>query len=154
MKRSSVSPVDLGTSMDIVITIAAIGTLLFTCVAVNGLVSVGFQAIAHTRLQQFSDNLVSLRKTLRSLLLALCIGLCLLVGAVNGFLMYQGKPVLGFYRDWLQRIPQEFWLSLVIAVFKCICLLLLVKLSLPYLRRSLNWVCCYAQNSLSQPAPP
>lgn len=133
--------------MDIVITIAAIGTLVFIFVVVNSLLGVAFSAASKTRLGQFSSNLGNLRQGIRSLLLVLCIGLCLLIGSVNGFLIYQGKPVLEFYQDGLQRVPQEFWISLAIALFKCISLLLLVKLSLPFLQRSLDWVCRYAQNS-------
>jgi small-conductance mechanosensitive channel len=133
--------------MDILITIAAIGIVIVAFLGINGLVGIGFRAIANTRLRQFSGNLAMVRQTIRSLLLAFCLGLCLLVGGLNGFLIYQGKPVLGVYQDWLQRIPQEFWINLAIALFKCVSLLLLVKLTLPYLRRLLDWACRYAQNS-------
>ncbi|MDX2230978.1 MAG: mechanosensitive ion channel family protein [Leptolyngbyaceae cyanobacterium bins.349] len=133
--------------MDIVVTIAAIGTLIFAFSVGNWLISVSFKAIANTRLQQFSANLNLLQQTLRSGLLASVLGLCLLVGGLNGFLIYQGQPVLEFYREWLQRIPPEFWIGFAIALFQCISLLLLVKISLPYLRHGLDWVCQYAQNS-------
>ncbi|MBF2029388.1 MAG: mechanosensitive ion channel [Oscillatoriales cyanobacterium C42_A2020_001] len=134
--------------MDIVITIAAIGTLVLVFLVINWLINASFKAIAaNPRFGQFSTNLMTLRRTISTLLLGLCIGLCLLVLGVNGVLIYQDKPVLGFYRDWLLRIPLEFWISLAIALFKCVSLLLLVKLSLPYLRRSLDWAYRHAQSN-------
>lgn len=133
--------------MDIIITIAAIGVLILGFLISNLLLGLGFKTLSRTRLQQYSSNLNTVQRTLRSVLTTLCLGLCLLIGGLNGILIYQGKPILEFYRDWLQRIPQEFWLSLAIALVKCLSLLLLVKLSLPYLRRSLDWLCHYAQHS-------
>ncbi len=121
--------------------------LTFVFWVINWLVNASFKAIATIQFRQFSTNLAQLRRTISSILSGFCIGLCLLVLGVNGVLIYQNKPVLEFYREWLLRIPLEFWINLAIALFKCISLLLLVKFSLPYLRRSLDWACRYAQNS-------
>lgn len=133
--------------MDIVITIAALVVIILTFLLLDGLVQVSFQAIAKTRLQSFSRNLVTLQKNLRSLLWVFCVGLCLLVGGMNGFLMYQNEALGPFYHNWLHRIPQAFWLRLAISLFQSFSVLLLAKLLLPYLRRSLDWACRYAQNS-------
>lgn len=133
--------------MDVVITIAAIGIVVFAFLVIDWGIGIGFKLATNTRLRRFSGDLVSLRQTIRSLMLVFFIGLCLLIVSVTGFLTFQGRSVLDFYRDWLQRLPQEFWINLAVALLKCITLLLLVKLSLPYLRRSLDWICRYAQNS-------
>lgn len=133
--------------MDIVITLAGIGGIVISFVLLNGLVSFGLKALAATWFRQHAKKITSVRQNSTVILLIAGVTLCILVAGVNGFLIFQGKSVAAFYLNLLGNIPRRFWSQLAIALFKCISLLLLVKLALPYLLQLIDRVCVLAQNS-------
>lgn len=133
--------------MDIVITLATLGGLIIGFAVMNWLVSLGMKALTATWLRHHPQKAANVRQNITVVLLIACVALCLGVAGVNGVLIYQGKNVSTFYLNVLGSIPRQFWSQLAIALFKCISLLLLVKLSLPYLRQLLDRGCVLAQNS-------
>lgn len=100
-----------------------------------------------TWFRHFASTIINVRQNVTVALLIACVVLCVLLVSVNGALMFQGKSVLDFYLTLLGSIPRQFWHQLAIALFRCISLLLLVKLSLPYLMLALDQTCVLAQNS-------
>jgi moderate conductance mechanosensitive channel len=131
--------------VDIALTIAEVSVLILVTFGLNALIGVVFKFIA-TRWLKRPERLKPLRRQIRIFLQIICLlGILGVVGA-NGWLMYQGKSVLNFQITLIRSIPQQFWITLAIALAKCFGLLLLTKLSLPYLNRFLNWACKRAQN--------
>ncbi|WP_088889906.1 mechanosensitive ion channel family protein [Leptolyngbya ohadii] len=133
--------------MDIVITLVGIAGIAVSFVLLNWLIAFGLKAIATVGFKQQSQKIASLQQNISVVFLVVCVLLCLAIGGINGVLIYQGKSVSTFYLTLLTSIPQQFWMQSAIAIIKCILLLLLVKLSLPYGLRLLDWLCGLTQNS-------
>ncbi|HIK45955.1 MAG TPA: mechanosensitive ion channel family protein [Leptolyngbyaceae cyanobacterium M65_K2018_010] len=133
--------------MNIAVTLAGIAGIVVSFVLLNGLVQFSTQVLAATWFRSHAAKLTNLRQNITVALLVACIALCVLVAAVNGALIFQGKSVSAFYLNLLASIPRQFWTQLAIALFQCISLLLLVKLSLPYVLKALDRACVLAQNS-------
>lgn len=133
--------------MNIVITLAGIAGIIVSFVLLNGLVQFSTRILAGTWLRHHTVKITTLRQNATVVLLVTCIFLCVLVAGVNGVLIFQGKSVSIFYLNLLGSIPRQFWILLAIALLKCISLLLLVKLSLPYVLRALDRASVLAQNS-------
>lgn len=133
--------------MNIVVTVAGIAGIIASFVLLNGLVQFSTKVLAATWFQHHASKITNVRQNASVMLLVACITLCVLVIGVNGVLIFQGTSVLDFYLNLLASIPREFWIALAIALFQSISLLLLVKLSLPYLLKALDRACVLAQNS-------
>ncbi|MEM9220474.1 MAG: mechanosensitive ion channel domain-containing protein [Cyanobacteria bacterium P01_F01_bin.150] len=137
--------------MNIVITLAGIAGIIVIFVLLNLLLNALFQLssriLADTWFQHHTAKVTSLRQNATVVLLVACVLLCVLVAAVNGVLIYQSRSLPDFYLNLLSRIPQQFWIQLAIAFFKCVSLLLLIKFSLPYADKILDRVSVIAQNS-------
>lgn len=133
--------------MDIVLTLAGIAGIIVIFVLLNGLVRFSTQVLAATWFPHHVSKITNIRHNTTVGLFVACIALCVLVAGVNGVLIFQGKSVLAFYLNLLGSIPRQFWIQLAIALLKCMSLLLLVKLSLPYLLKLLDRACVLAQNS-------
>lgn len=132
--------------MDIILIVAEVGVLIVTFSLLNALIGTIFKQISGSFLKRRPNALAVQRQNLSLILLVTCVGLCLLVVGVNGTLVYQGKSVQAFQLDLLRSIPYQFWVSLAIAIAQSIGLLILVKLSLPYLHRFLDWSSLFTQN--------
>lgn len=133
--------------MDIVITFAGITGIVTGFVLLNWLIGFGLKAIATLWFKQHPQKIATLRQNVSVGCLVICTLLCLTIGSINGVLIYQGKSVATFYLSLLSAIPPQFWIQSAIAITKCIVLLLLVKLGLPYLLKLLDRGCVLAQNS-------
>lgn len=133
--------------MNIAITLAGIAGIIVSFVLLNGLVQFSTRVLAMTWLRHHTAKMTDLRQNATVVLLVACMLLCALVAGVNGVLIFQGRSVSAFYLNLLGSIPRQFWISLAIALLKCISLLLLVKLSLPYLLKVLDRASVLAQNS-------
>ena len=133
--------------MNIVVTLAGIAGIIATFVVLNSLLQFSAKVLMTTRLRHRASTITTIRQNATVALLVTCVVLCVLLISVNGILIYQGKRVLDVYLSVLGSIPQQFWMQLAIALFKCISLLLLVKFSLPYLLKVLDRTCILAQNS-------
>ncbi len=137
--------------MSIAITLAGITGIVVSFVLckvlLDGLFQLSTRILADTWFQHHTAKITNLRQNTNVVLLVACVLLCLVVLAVNGVLIYQGKSISDFYLDLLNRIPRQFWLQIAIALLKCMSLLLLVKLSLPSVLRGLDRACVIAQNS-------
>jgi small conductance mechanosensitive channel len=133
--------------VNIVVTFAGIAGIIASFVLLNGLIQLSSRVLAATWLRHYNSTIINVRQNVTVTLLVTCVALCVLVAGVNGVLIFQGKSVSAFYLDLLGSIPHQFWIQLAIALLKCISLLLLVKLSLPYLLKALDQVCILAQNS-------
>ncbi len=133
--------------MNIVITLAGIAGIIVSFVLLNGLVHFSAKVLAATWLRHHTTKMTNLRQNATVVLLVACILLCVAVAGVNGVLIFQGKSVSAFYLNLLGSIPRQFWISLAIALFKCMSLLLLIKFGLPYVLKVLDRACILAQNS-------
>lgn len=137
--------------MNIAITFASVAGIIVSFILIkillDGLFQLSIRILSDTWFRHHTSKIMSLRKHAPIVLLVTCIVLCVLLVAVNGILIYQDKDVLDFYLDLLDSIPRQFWISLAIALFKCISLLLLIKLSLPYVLKALDRASIIAQNS-------
>jgi moderate conductance mechanosensitive channel len=133
--------------VNIVITLAGIAGIIISFVLLSRLVQFGTRVLAATWFQHHTAKITNIRQNANVVLLVGCISLCVLVAGVNGGLIFQGKSVSAFYLNLLGSIPHQFWIQLAIALFQCISLLLLVKLSLPYWLKALDRTCVLAQNS-------
>jgi moderate conductance mechanosensitive channel len=132
--------------VDILLTLAEVTVLIITFSLINWFTQLGTRIAGKTWLSRRENYLTTLRQNISLVLLVACVGCCLLVIAVNGILIYQGKSVLANQIAWFQMIPSTFWLFLVTAIAKCISLLLLVKFSLPLLHGLLDWSARFAKN--------
>lgn len=132
--------------MDVLITAIEVGFLIFSFSLLNWLVGISFKAIAMAWFKGRANKIIAQRQNISLLLLLTCIGLCLLVIGVNGMLLYQGKSVQEFQLNLIRSIPTQFWITLATAIAKSVSLLLLVKLSLPFLYRLVDWGSNFAKN--------
>ena len=132
--------------MDIVITIAEVIFLIVAFTVSNRLIGIGFKLITANWFRGSTERLNTQRQNISLLLLLIWAALCFLIVSVNGVLIYQGKSVQEFQLNLIQSIPAELWVTLAAAIAKCIILLLLVKLCLPFLYRCLNWASTFAKN--------
>jgi moderate conductance mechanosensitive channel len=132
--------------VDILLTLAEVAALVITFSVLNWLIGIGTNVVATKFLPSKATQLATLRQNSSLVLLVICIGLCLLVVAVNGALIYQGKNVLSYQLRLLQSIPTTVWTGLATAVTKCVLLLLLIKFSIPYLHQLLDWASDFAKN--------
>ncbi|GFE68946.1 mechanosensitive ion channel family protein [Chroococcus sp. FPU101] len=132
--------------MNILITIAEVGSLILIFSVLNKFVKLGFQAITRSWPVEKTQKLVTLRQNLSLLLLLVCSGLCFLIVAVNSVLIYQNKNVLDFQLGLINRIPRQFWIDLATGIAKSVMLLFLVKYSIPLLERCLIWCSNFAKN--------
>jgi moderate conductance mechanosensitive channel len=133
--------------VDIIITVTEIILLIFVFSLLNWLVAIVFkQTTKISWLQGGTEQIKTLRRTISRLLILTCGLLCLIVAGVNGFVIYQGKSVQDFQLNLIRTIPNEFWVTLATGSLKSISLLVLVKISLPSLRRFLDWACDRAKN--------
>ena len=127
--------------MDILIIIAEVGFLIITFYLLNRLLSLILkQSIKISWLKTRSQHLTNLHQVITKLVIVTCVALCLMVIGVNGALIYQGKNIQEVQLDLLRRISPQFLLKIGTAIAKIVSLLLLVKLSLPFLHRFLDWV--------------
>lgn len=133
--------------MDIAVTFAGIAGIIASFGLLNGLIRFTIKVLEATWFRHHASKLTTVRQNATVVLLVACTALCVLVAGVNGVLIFQGRSVSVFYLNLLGSIPRQFWIQLAIALFKCISVLLLVKLSLPYLLKALDRVCVLAQNS-------
>jgi len=137
--------------VNISITLAGIAGIIISFVllylVLNALFKFGTRILADTWFQHHTAKITNLRQNVTVVLLVACILLCATVAGVNGVLIYQGKDVSEFYLDLVDRIPRQFWISLAIALLKCVSLLLLVKITLPYVFKIVDRVSVIAQNS-------
>jgi small-conductance mechanosensitive channel len=133
--------------VDIAITLFGIAGLVAGFVFLNWLAGFSLKALESTRFRNHSPKVTNLRQNITVILLVTCVTLCLLVAGVNGALIFQGKSLLSFYLGLLSSIPRKIWNQLAISLFKCISLLLLVKLSLPSLLQVLDRGSVLAQGS-------
>lgn len=132
--------------MDIVITVVGIVGVVISFVLLNWFAGFGLKAIANLGSKQQSQKIINARQNVNVVLLVSCFLLCIALAGVNGVLIYQGKSVSTFYLTLLGSIPPQFWMQLALAIVKCIMLLLLVKLALPYVLRLLDWGSVLAQD--------
>jgi moderate conductance mechanosensitive channel len=132
--------------VDILLIVAEVGVLIVAFSLLNALIGIIFRRISGSLLKRRPNALVVQRQNISLILLLTCVGLCLLVVGVNGALVYQGKSVQAFQLNLLRSIPSPFWTSLATAIAKSLGLLILVKLSLPYLHRFLDWSSLFTQN--------
>ncbi len=133
--------------VDILITVAEVGLLIVAFTVLKRLVDLGFNKILTVSwFQNSAGRLTIQRQNISLLLLLTCVGLCFLLVVVNGTLIYQGKNVQAFQLGLLRSIPIAFWITLAVALTKCVILLLLIKFSLPILDLLLDRANLFAKN--------
>lgn len=133
--------------MDILIILAEVIFVLFAFALFYWLVGIIFKQLNNvTWLKGKTEKLVSQRRNIKRGLILTCAGLCMLLVVWNGWLMYQGKDVLESQLNLVRSIPPQFWLNIVVAIAKTVIVIWLVKYSIPYLHRFLDFACDRIQN--------
>jgi len=132
--------------VDILLTFVEVGVLIILFSGLNWLVKASVKLLSTTRLKSKADQLATFRENVSLLLLISCVGLCLLIVAINGVLIYQGKNVSEFQINLFLSIPVTFWIKLATAIAKCIILLLLVRFCIPVLHQVLERSSHFAKN--------
>jgi small conductance mechanosensitive channel len=132
--------------VDILLTIAEVCVLILAFTVLNWLTDIGFKVMTTHWFRGRTERLAAQRQNISLLLLLACVGLCFVIISVNGVLIYQGKNVQAFQLNLIQSIPAAFWVTLAVAIAKCISLLLLVKFCVPVLHRFLDWGSTFAKN--------
>jgi moderate conductance mechanosensitive channel len=133
--------------VDILLTLAEVGALILIAFGANVLVGIAMSAIAIRWLRGRADRLIPLRRQIRLFIQLMSLGLSLALVGINSWAIYQHKNVLNVQMGFLQSISPQYWTMLATALVQCIGLLLITKLSLPYLNRCLDWACEYTKNS-------
>ena len=101
--------------------------------------------VAVPALRRFADNAESLRRSIRLLLLLVCLVLCVGVASASGYLMYKGENLATYTLELVQGIPQQFWMTLAVALAKTIGVVILAAIAVRWLRRMLDFLCARAR---------
>lgn len=115
----------------IVITILEVGALVTLFALAYWIVNIALIKISSSVLKNPEIRPDYYPRQIGLFLLLACAILCLCIIGLNGYIIYQGKNVLEVQKSLLPELPQEFWLSLVVSIAKCLLLALLVKILLP-----------------------
>ncbi|MGJ5634271.1 mechanosensitive ion channel family protein [Nostoc sp. CALU 1950] len=100
-----------------------------------------------TWLQGRTANITFLRRSISKILISICVIMCLALVGVNGMVIYRGGNIQEFQLNLIRSLPSQFWINIFTASFKSVSLLLLVKFSIPPLKRGIDWVCDYAKQA-------
>ncbi|MEA5623273.1 mechanosensitive ion channel family protein, partial [Nostoc sp. UHCC 0251] len=98
-------------------------------------------------LQSRTANITFLRRSISKILILICVIMCLALVGVNGMVIYRGGNIQEFQLNLIRSLPSQFWINFFTASFKSVSLLLLVKFSIPPLKRGIDWVCDYAKRA-------
>ncbi|MBD2438448.1 mechanosensitive ion channel family protein [Nostoc sp. FACHB-110] len=132
--------------MNLLIILGEVIFLIFIFGLFDWLIGIIFKQITKASwLQRKTDNISFLRQSIRRILFLICILLCLALVGVNGMVVYRGGNIQEFQMGLINSLPKQFWSNLLAAALKTLSLLILVKISIPPLKRGIDWVCNYAK---------
>lgn len=134
--------------MNILIILSEIIFVIVIFLLFNWLIGIIFKQFAKVSwLQKKTENIILLRRSISRILILTSVVLCLALIGVNGIVIYQGGNIQEFQLNLIRSLPTQFWINIVTAILKTISLLILVKFSIPPLRRGIDWVCDYAKKA-------
>lgn len=134
-------------AIDILIIFAEACFLILTFFSINLLVGVIFKQMHRVSwLREKAEKFANQRRNIRRFLNVTCVLLCLALVAVNGVVAFQGRNVLEFQLNLIANIPTQFWITLVTGTIATAIIVWLIKVSIPYLHRSLDFACEWAKN--------
>ncbi|BAY80012.1 MscS mechanosensitive ion channel (plasmid) [Nostoc linckia NIES-25] len=134
--------------MNLLIILGEVIFLIVIFSVFNWLIGIIFKQVAKLSwLQGITANITFLRRTISRLLILISVVLCLALIGVNGTVIYRGGNIQEFQLNLIRSLPTQFWVNLFTASFKTLSLLILVKLSIPPLKRGIDWVCDYAKKA-------
>jgi moderate conductance mechanosensitive channel len=134
--------------MNILIILGEIAFLIVIFSLFNWLIGIIFKRVTKVSwLQGKTANITFLRQSISRILILTSVVLCLALVSINGMVIYQGGNIQEFQLNFIRSLPTQFWLNLLTASLKTVSLLILVKFSIPSLRRGIDWVCDYAKKA-------
>jgi moderate conductance mechanosensitive channel len=134
--------------MNILIILSEVVFLILIFSLLNWLIGITFRQITKVSwLQGRTANITFLRRNISRFLILTSVVLCLVLIGVNGMVIYQDGNVKEFQLNLIRSLPTQFWINFFTASLKTVSLLMLVKFSIPPLRRGIDWVCDYAKKA-------
>ncbi|MHC0061376.1 hypothetical protein ACWATR_00400 [Nostoc sp. UIC 10890] len=134
--------------MNILIIVGEVIFLILIFSLFNWLIGIIFKQSAKVSwLQGKTGNITFLRRSISKFVILITVILCLALIGVNGMVIYRGGNIQDFQLNLVRNIPRQFWVNFFTASLKSVSLLMLVKFSIPPLRRGIDWVCDYAKKA-------
>lgn len=133
--------------MDILIIFAELSLVIIIFIFFNLLVGNLFKLLIKFSIFNNDDpRIKKLRRNLTKFLFLICLLLCLLIVAANGFLIYQGKNIQEYTLALISRIPPGFWLTLGIGIAQSIGTVVVAAIGLKLLKYWLKIASTRAKN--------
>ena len=134
--------------MNILIILGEVIFLIIIFSVFNWLLGIIFKQFTKVSwLQGRTANITFLRRSISRILILISVVLCLALVGVNGMVIYRGGNIQEFQLNLIRSLPTQFWINIFTASLKSVSLLLLVKFSIPPLRRGIGWVCDSAKKA-------
>lgn len=128
--------------MNILIILGELIFLIIIFFLFNWLIGIIFKQVTKVSwLQGRTANITFLRRNISRLLILIAASACLVLIGVNGMVIYRGGNIQEFQLNLIRSLPTQFWTDLFTASLKTVSLLMLVKFSIPPLRRGIDWLC-------------
>ncbi|MBH8552727.1 mechanosensitive ion channel family protein [Nostocaceae cyanobacterium CENA357] len=134
--------------MNILIILGEVIFLIVIFSLLNWLISrISKQVTKVSWLQGRTTNITFLHRSVSRFLIFISLIMCLALVGVNGIIIYRGGNIQEFQLNLIRSLPTQFWINIFTASLKSLSLLLLVKFSIPPLKRGIDWVCDYAKRA-------
>ncbi|MFW9262658.1 mechanosensitive ion channel family protein [Nostoc sp. CALU 546] len=134
--------------MNILIILSEVIFLITIFLLFNWLIGIIFKQVTKVSwLQGKAANITFLRRSISKILIFICVIMCLALVGLNGMVIYRGGNIQEFQLNLIRSLPTQFWINIFTASLKSVSLLLLVKFSIPPLKRGIDWVCDYAKQA-------
>ncbi|MHC0066934.1 mechanosensitive ion channel family protein [Nostoc sp. UIC 10890] len=134
--------------MNILIILGEVIFLITIFLLFNWLIGVSLNQVTKVSwLQGKAANIDFLRRSISKILILICVIMCLALVGLNGMVIYRRGNIQEFQLNLIRSLPTQFWINIFTASLKSVSLLLLVKFSIPPLKRGIDWVCDYAKQA-------
>lgn len=128
--------------MNILIILGESMFLIIIFLLFNWLIGIIFKQVTKVSwLQERTANITFLRRNISKILILISAIMYLVMIGVNGSVIYRGGNIQEFPLNLIRSVPTQFWIDLFTAILKTVSLLMLVKFSIPPLRRGIDWLC-------------
>ncbi|GAX34703.1 mechanosensitive ion channel family protein [Nodularia sp. NIES-3585] len=134
--------------MNILIILSEVIFLIIIFLLFNWLIGTILKQVNKVSLLQArTANINFVRRSISRVLIVICVLMCLALVGVNGMVIYRGGNIQEFQLNLIRNLPTQFWHNIFTASWKSVSLLLLVKFSIPPLKRAIDFVCDYAKKA-------
>jgi len=127
-----------GIYQDLVVTGVEITALAVAIILINVIVRMIFARVRSVRvLTKHQKRVQYVRARIQLTLLLVFLGVAGSIAIINGYLIYEGHPVLESSLNWINQISPTFWTQLGLGMIKLVTLLIVVPLATRWIRRVL-----------------